>query len=465
MEMNIYTQNDTIAAISTPHGTGGIGVVRISGDQSQQITEKIFSLTLKEKKLPDFKPNRIYYGWIYGEAGVDNLNPVDEVVLLCFKAPNSFTGEDVFEIQSHGGVNIVQKVLKTCLNNGARLAEKGEFSKRAFMNGKLDLSKAEAVLDLIHARTDRFARASALNLSGRLAKKINFLRTELIDLLSLITAAVDFPEEVEEPANSFVQEKINLLVAEIENILTGSVSSNLMRHGVNAVIIGKPNAGKSSLFNALLDMQRSIVTEIPGTTRDIIQESVDIGGIPITLTDTAGLRELETASQENYIESLGINLTKESLKSADIIIYIYDLTQGMTDEDIRIFESIKNKKNVLKVGSKLDLAENILSGGECIKISSTEKIGLEELKNALKNAILSDVAGNNEFCTNLRQQECLKNSRNFLIKATDACEKKIPQDLISIDLKSALISLGEITGEVVSDEIINNIFSNFCIGK
>ena len=459
--MNIYMQNDTIAAISTPIGTGGIGVVRISGCKAQQIIEKIFTLTLKEKKLPDFKPNRIYYGWVHDE----NLNPVDEAVLLCFKAPNSFTGENVFEIQGHGGVNIVQKVLKTCLNNGARLAKKGEFSKRAFVNGKLDLSKAEAVLDLIHAKTDKFSQASALNLSGRLADKINFLRTELVNLLSLITAAVDFPEEVDEPEYSFILKKIKLLVTEIENILNGAVSSNLMRHGIKVVIIGKPNAGKSSLFNALLDMQRAIVTEIPGTTRDIIQESIDIDGIPITLIDTAGLRELEETSQDNYIESLGINLTKESLKSADIIIYIYDLTQGMTDEDFKIFESLKNRKNVLKVGSKLDIAENILLEEKCLKISSKENIGLEKLKNAVKNAVLSDVAENSEFCTNLRQQECLKNSREFLIKATNACEKEVPQDLISIDLKSALISLGEITGEVVSDEIINNIFSNFCIGK
>ncbi len=459
--MNIYAGNNTIAAIATPLGVGGVGVIRISGNDSEEIIKKIFSSTLKERKLPEFKPNRVYYGWIYE----NNLHPVDEVILLYFKAPKSFTGENIFEIQCHGGVNIVQKILKLCIDNGARLAEQGEFSKRAFMNGKIDLSRAESILDLIHSKTDTFSKLSALNLSGRLAEKIYFLRTELINLLSLIIAAVDFPEEVDEPEYNYINDKILSLINEIEGILNGATASNLMRNGVKAAIVGKPNAGKSSLFNALLDVQRAIVTDIPGTTRDIIQESVDIEGIPLTLIDTAGLREIKSESDNNYIEALGINLTNEAIKTADIIIYIYDLAKGLTEEDNKILESIKNRKNLLKVGSKLDLAQDFSSGAELIKVSSKEKIGLNELKQAVKSVILSDSTGNDEFCTNLRQQECLKNSKKSLLKAVEACNRNEHQDLISIDLKSALISLGEITGEVVSDEIINNIFSNFCIGK
>ncbi|HSA07564.1 MAG TPA: tRNA uridine-5-carboxymethylaminomethyl(34) synthesis GTPase MnmE, partial [Candidatus Gastranaerophilales bacterium] len=442
--MNIYAGNNTIAAIATPLGVGGVGVIRISGNDSEEIIKKIFSSTLKERKLPEFKPNRVYYGWIYE----NNLHPVDEVILLYFKAPKSFTGENIFEIQCHGGVNIVQKILKLCIDNGARLAEQGEFSKRAFMNGKIDLSRAESILDLIHSKTDTFSKLSALNLSGRLAEKIYFLRTELINLLSLIIAAVDFPEEVDEPEYNYINDKILSLINEIEGILNGATASNLMRNGVKAAIVGKPNAGKSSLFNALLDVQRAIVTDIPGTTRDIIQESVDIEGIPLTLIDTAGLREIKSESDNNYIEALGINLTNEAIKTADIIIYIYDLAKGLTEEDNKILESIKNRKNLLKVGSKLDLAQDFSSGAELIKVSSKEKIGLNELKQAVKSVILSDSTGNDEFCTNLRQQECLKNSKKSLLKAVEACNRNEHQDLISIDLKSALISLGEITGEV-----------------
>ncbi len=458
--MNIYTQNDTIAAVATPVGTGGIGIVRLSGSESFNVMEKIFSSSLHEKKLPVFKANRIYYGWIH-----EDLKPVDEVILLCFHSPNSFTGEDILEIQCHGGINVVRQILQLCLKNGARLAEPGEFSRRAFMNGKLDLSKAEAVIDLIHARTDRFSRESALNLSGRLTEKTNLLRTEILDLLSRITAAVDFPEEVDEPAYEHIQNRTGNIILEIENILSYSASSNLMRNGVKAVIAGRPNAGKSSLFNALLDAQRAIVTEIPGTTRDIIQESIDLDGIPLTLIDTAGLRELDDSSQHSYIESLGINLTKETLEISDVIIYMYDLTRGMTQEDVKTLERLKSRDNVLKVGSKLDLAKGVTADNGVIKISSKDKTGLVELKKAVKEIILSNPRPESEFCTNLRQQQCLRDSREFLLKVLGACQNRDPQDLVCIDLKSALTSLGEITGEVVSEEIIDNIFSSFCIGK
>jgi len=526
--MVIYTQNDTIAAISTPVGTGGIGVVRISGGEALAVIQKIFTTTLKEKRLPEFEANKIYYGWIHechSEGSEESSrihsreslvslrmkNLIDEVVLLCFNAPNSFTGEDVFEIQCHGGVNVVKNILRLCLKSGARMAEQGEFSKRAFINGKLDLSKAEAVIDLIHSKTDMFSKVSAMNLSGRLAEKISNLRNELMTLLSVITAAVDFPEEVEEPEYAFVQDRINFLIKEIENILTGSVSSNLMRRGINVAIAGKPNVGKSSLFNALLDMQRAIVTEIPGTTRDVIKESIDIEGIPVTLIDTAGLRELNDSSGADYIESIGINLTKEFLENADVVLYMHDLTRGISQEDIETCKKIKNK--LIKVGSKCDLTQDsceipkqkgfseMRSGSEyfslvpdleepqvieeitisenritdsqptcrnCIKISSKTKAGLDELKAAIKNTVFSGSITNMvdiEFSTNLRQQERLKTCGEFLSKSLKACQQGIPQDLFSIDLKSALICLGEITGEVASKEIIDNIFSKFCIGK
>ncbi len=436
--------SDTIAAIATPMGTGGIGVIRISGEKTLSIINRIF----KPGKR-DFEPNRAYYGRIY-----DDNNLVDEVIMLYFKAPNSFTGEDVVEIQCHGGMNIVKKTLELCLKAGARPADNGEFSKRAFINGKIDLSRAEAILDLIHARTDCFSRASVLNLSGKLAQKIRELRMEVLNLLSLITAAVDFPEDVDEPEYSLINERSIFIISEIGRVLTGSISSNLMREGIKAAIVGRPNAGKSSLFNALLDADRAIVTEIPGTTRDLIQESVDIEGIPVTLIDTAGLRECD-----DYIENIGINLTKNTMENSDIILYVFDLLDAEKTEDFLI-----NNKKVIKVGTKADLAKNISADDEVIVVSSVKKTGLEKLKNHIKNKV-NFSNGSSEFCTNLRQQECLKDCRAHLEKVLEGCEQRMPPDLISIDLKSALVSLGEITGEVVSEEVLDNIFSNFCIGK
>lgn len=457
--MNTFTKTDTIAAISTPLGVGGVGVIRISGADSQAIAGKIFTLSLNEAKPPIYEPDRVYHGWIH-----ENLTPVDEAIILCFKAPRSYTGEDVFEIQCHGGIAVVRKILKLCLSNGARLAEAGEFSKRAFMNGKLDLSKAEAVLDIIHAGTERLCQESALNLSGRLAKKIGELRKELIDLLSLITAGLDFPDEVDEPEYPLIAEKIRHLTGEIDNILNGAASSNLMRDGIKMVIAGRPNAGKSSLFNALLDMPRAIVTEIPGTTRDIIQETIDMEGVPVTLIDTAGLRDVQKNSSSDRIEAMGINLTRETLETADVVIYVFDSSQGMDEEDNNTLESLCKRKKVIVVASKSDIAKD-KSFENRIKVSSTAKIGLEQLKNAMQEAVFSKNTTENEFFTNTRQQESLKNSKSALLKALESCEATAPQDLMSIDLKTALICLGEITGEVVSEEIIDNIFSNFCIGK
>lgn len=454
-----YDQNDTIAAIATPLGIGGVAIVRVSGEKSQEIISKIFSTNLKEKKIPDFKPNNIYHGWI---LDINNM-PVDEVIILCFKAPKSYTGEDIFEIQCHGGINVVKNILKLCIKSGAKLAERGEFSKRAFMNGKLDLSKAEAVLDLIHSKTNKFSHASAGNLSGNFSRHINNLRQELLELLSIITAAIDFPEEVDEPEYSYIEEKLNCFIAKITTILKTSNSSNLMRDGLKVALAGKPNVGKSSLFNALLDMDRAIVTDIAGTTRDIIQEWLDIDGIPVILMDTAGIRELNTQNSSDYIESIGINITKNCIEQADLILFIYDLTQGLQNEDFIIQKNIEHKK-VIKIGSKADLINEKPYDKDVLIISSIEKSGLNLIKNEIKKLIRTEDISN-EFCTNTRQQQCLIKSSEALEQALIACKNMEIQDLIFIDLKTALIELGEITGESISEEVINNIFNNFCIGK
>lgn len=451
--------NDTIAAITTPLGTGGVGVIRLSGRESFEIVAKIFSSSCEKPILPDFKAGRIYHGWV-----IEENNPIDEVVLLIFKAPNSFTGEDIIEIQCHGGINIVKNILNLCLKQGARIAEKGEFTKRAFLNGRIDLSKAEAVLDLIHSKTDEFTRVSAKNLSGKLSACVEELRIELVNLLSSIVAAIDFPEEVDEPEYDFIIEKIDFINGQISKMLNTAATSNLMRQGVKAVIAGRPNVGKSSLFNALLNLDRAIVTDIAGTTRDILQETLDINGIPVTLIDTAGIREIKDCHEQNQIESIGINISKSCIQEADIVLFVADSKEGLLEEDKKIFEGIKHKP-YLKIASKFDLGTHG-SLTDWINVSVKSQYGLDNLKNKIKDVLLSsDNLQESEFSTNLRQQECLSQAKESLEKAKTACLNREIQDLISIDIKSALLYLGEITGEVVSDEIIDNIFSNFCIGK
>lgn len=462
--MIINSLEDTIAAIATPLGTGGVGIVRISGSNAVNIVSEIFSKKLNEKILPDFKANRIYHGWIISYENSTEI-PIDEVILLVFKAPKSYSGEDIIEIQCHGGINIVKNILELCLKSGARLAEKGEFTKRAFLNGKLDLSKAEAVLDLIHSKTDKFSMLSAHNLSGKLTLYINNLREELLNLLSLITAAIDFPEEVNEPDYNFLEKKIDSLIEKINSILSTAENSCLMRHGLKIAIVGKPNVGKSSLFNALLNIKRSIVTDIPGTTRDIIQEALDIDGIPVTLIDTAGIREIENNHSSDYIESIGINIARSYIKEADIIIFVHDLTCEINEKDNIIYKEIKDK-SFITVGSKSDLANNINLKSIIIPVSSKTGEGLDLIKKEIKKIVFSKgMPINNEFSTNIRQQECLIKAKKSLLQALESVKNKEIQDFIAIDLKAALISLGEITGEVISDKIINNIFSNFCIGK
>ncbi len=459
-----YIINDTIAAIATPLGTGGVAVIRISGEKVFDIISEIFSLSLKNKKLPDFEANKIYYGWIK-----DNDNLIDQVLLLLFRGPKSFTGEDVIEIHCHGGINVTKNILQLCLNAGARSATRGEFSKRAFLNGKMGLTEAEAILDIIHSRTDKFSQISAYNLSGKLSFYIKEIKSEVINLLSEVIAALDFSEEVDEPEYSYIVERINDIVVKINNVLRSSNNSNLMRQGLKVAIAGKPNVGKSSLFNTLLDIQRAIVTDIAGTTRDIIQESLDVDGIPVTLIDTAGIRELENETHSDQIESIGINIAKDHIQSADIVLFLYDLTKGMQEQDIDIFSEIKDKP-VIKVGSKVDLIDNLdklvqQDGHDCM-ISTKTREGIETVKQKIKELVLSaNDIDNSEYATNIRHQECLFNAKKSLLLAVDSCQNYAPQDFVSIDLKAALLSLDEITGEVVTEEILDNIFSNFCIGK
>ena len=454
---NLY---DTITAISTPLGTGGVGIIRLSGSNCTEIIGEIFSKNPKEKTPITLHPMRIHHGWI-----VEDDHPIDEVVVLYFKSPNSYTGEDIAEIHCHGGLNVVRKILNITISKGARLAERGEFTKRAFLNQKLDLSQAEAVLDLIHAKTDIFSGLSANNLSGRLSEYISEIKHETFELLSKITAAIDFPEDVAEPPYEFVETELESIISKLNRAIATFSNSNLMRQGIKVTIAGKPNAGKSSLFNSLLDINRAIVTNIAGTTRDAIEETIDIAGVPTTLIDTAGIRELDNISNETYVESIGIDISKKYIEDSDIIIFVYDLTQGMKDDDKKIYQDIKTKTHII-AASKSDLTNKKPELENTVIFSSMTKQGIDELKKKIEEKILNKNDSDNcDFSINIRQYECLKSAKNSLEIALEATKKEELQDLISIDIKSALLALDEITGEVITDEILNNIFDNFCIGK
>lgn len=445
--MNIIQEFDTIAAIATPIGNGGVGVIRLSGNKSFEITEKIFS--------KPFATGKINHGWIKNAEG----KTIDEVIVLPFKTPKSYTGEDVIEIQCHGGINVLRNILDLVLANGARTAERGEFTKRAFLNHKIDLSQAEAVCDLIHAKTQNFAQQSAKNLSGVLANKINEIKKDIFELLSKIVAGIDFPDDVAEPEYSFLKEEVEKALNKIEEILSCAKSSNILRQGIKIAILGKPNVGKSSLFNVLLSMNRAIVTDIAGTTRDIITESLDIEGIPVTLIDTAGIRD---NSKIDKVEEIGIEYSKQAADEADLILFLYDGSTGLNEDDQTILDLIKDK-NFIVIANKADIKAT--EDKSAILFSTVTKQGFDELKSQIKNFVGEKSIEDTEFITNNRQQNCLSQAQESLNQALLAIQINELQDLISIDIKSALLYLDEITGEVITDDILNNIFDNFCIGK
>lgn len=444
--MNIIQEFDTITAIATPIGTGGVGVIRISGDKSFEIIDKIYS-------KHNLEAGKISHGWI-----IDGDKKIDEVILLPFRNPHSYTGEDVIEIHCHGGINVVRNILDVVLKNGARMAERGEFTKRAFLNKKMDLSQAEAVADLIHAKTRDFAKQSAKNLSGVLGTKIKEIRTDIFNVLSKIIAGIDFPEDVAEPEYDYIIDEFEKALDKINKILASANSSNVMRQGIKIAIVGRPNVGKSSLFNTLLNVERAIVTDIAGTTRDVLTETLD-WDVAITLVDTAGIRDNDEVGK---VEEIGIEYSKQSADEADLVLFLYDASKGLNDDDKAILDLIKNKNHIV-IANKADLVQE--RKPDTFYLSTVTKEGLDELKDKIKQASYNFSLEDTEFVTNNRQQDCLIKCRESLMQALEASKIHQLQDLISIDLKSALLYLDEITGEVITDDILNNIFDHFCIGK
>lgn len=439
---------DTIVAPVTPLVHSGVGIIRISGDKSFEIAEKIFS-----KK---FEIGKINHGWIMRDG-----KKLDEVILLPFKNPKSYTGEDTIEIQTHGSPIIIKETLNLVMSLGARCAERGEFTKRAFLNHKIDLTEAEAVMDLICSKTSKSAEKSLNNLEGALRLEIEKIREILKEILARIIASLDFPEDVAEVEYSDIETALNLAKERIERILASASSHNILREGIKIAITGRPNVGKSSLFNTLLALNRAIVTDIAGTTRDSIQETIELDGICATLIDTAGIRQDDSIDK---VEKIGIENSINIAQVADINLLLYEGHTGITEADKEIFELVDKEKPLIYVSTKSDLGtcENSVPS---IQISTKNMSGIDELKREIKNKISTFNTLETEFITNQRQQECLKKSLESINCALDAVKIEELQDLISIDIKTALLVLGEITGEVVTDELLNNIFESFCIGK
>ena len=453
----------TIAAISTAPGTGGIGIVRISGEKSFEILEKIFIPKNKEK-INNIKGYSIKYGNIVDEKN----NIIDEVLVSYFKAPKSYTTENMCEINSHGGMVIMNKILEICLNNGATLAEPGEFTKSAFLNGRIDLAQAEAVIDIINSKTDKEAKVSISQLDGALSKNIGEIRKDILSIMADIEASIDYPEyDIEETTNS----KILLFLDKIDDKLIALEKSfyngKILRDGISTVILGRPNSGKSSLLNLILNEERAIVTDVEGTTRDTIEEFIQIDGIPLKIIDTAGIRKAQ-----DKVEQIGVRKAKELAEKSDIIIAIFDISRELNDEDLEILNIIKNKNSII-ILNKIDLKNKINYekikeiNKPIIEMSAKTGEGKDKLFDEISKLFkLNEIANDGEIIvSNQRHKYLIKNARKNVELSRDAIRKNMPIDIISTSIRQILEDLGEITGETVTEDIISEIFSKFCLGK
>jgi len=453
--MNKIQTDDTIAAIATPTGVGAISIIRVSGPIAVSATDTIFS---GKSKLIDVHTHTIHYGNILDP----NNNIVDDVLVSVFKAPNSYTGEDSVEISTHGSSFITQKIIKLLVENNVRLAEPGEFTKRAFLNNRIDLAQAEAVADIINSRTEASLKGARNQLNGLLSKKVQSLREMLINTSSLVELELDFAEEdVEFIQYDELQKRTGSIIKEIDLLLSSYSFGKVIRDGVNVALVGLPNVGKSSLLNYILKEARAIVSKIPGTTRDVIREEVSIDGILFRLYDTAGIRV-----SENEIEKEGVMRSREVIKNSDLILFINDVEQNYPDDLFEELKTLNKQDNIINVLNKIDLNREakIKSG---IKVSALTGEGISDLFNIMKTKVFegSNYSEKNAVVSNLRHYNCLKKAKESLIDANNSISSKMSGEFIAVDLRNAENNLGEIIGEVTSDDILNNIFSKFCIGK
>jgi len=458
-------EQDTIAAIATPYGESGIGIVRMSGSEAKRIAEKVFRPRSGPTTLTS---HHIYYGDIIDPA---EERPIDEVLLTFMAAPKTYTREDVVEINCHGGVGVLQRVLEVVLRAGAREALPGEFTRRAFLSGRIDLSQAEAVLDIIQAKTDKGLRLAEEQLRGRLAREVAQLHEDLLGVLVSIEAYIDFPEEdIDPPSTEGIVEMFQHNLAKIEGLIRAYAEGEIYREGVKAAIVGKTNVGKSSLLNQVLERQRAIVTAVPGTTTDVIEEAVNLSGVLIRLMDMAGLRE-----PRNQVEEEGVRLARGKLSEADLIILVVDRSRPLDDEDRRTFREVKGRRAIL-VLNKVDLppcteAEEVhqATGIKNIyPISALRGDGIEELKRGIVAAIVTgrvQKGGGELVPVNLRHKRVLERAKGLLEEALEGRRRGIPWDLTAIEIRQILSALGQIVGQTTTEEVLELIFSRFCIGK
>ncbi|WP_338486884.1 tRNA uridine-5-carboxymethylaminomethyl(34) synthesis GTPase MnmE [Ruoffia tabacinasalis] len=459
----MYT-TDTIAAIATALGESAIGIVRLSGDEAIEIASKIF----KGKNLNNVDSHTINYGHIIDpETG----KVIDEVMVSVLKAPRSYTTEDSVEINSHGGIMAIQRVLEVVLANGARLAEPGEFSKRAFLNGRIDLSQAEAVMDLIQAKTDKAMDASMNQLQGSLSTKIRSLRQEMLDTLAQVEVTIDYPEydDVEEMSLKQLNETAVHVKEQIQKILHQAQHGRLFRDGINTAIIGRPNVGKSSLLNRLTGLEKAIVTDIEGTTRDTIEEYVNVRGVPLRLIDTAGIRQTD-----EVVERIGVERSRKVMEEADLVILILNQAQALQEVDIELLELTKNQNRIILL-NKQDLEpklthadlEPYIQDADLIATSMLEESGIDELETQIEQRFFSGEikSGDVNYLLNTRHTQLLRQAISSLDEVLESTEMMLPVDLIQMDFTRAWDLLGEITGDSVQDELLNKLFSQFCLGK
>ncbi|GAA3642154.1 tRNA uridine-5-carboxymethylaminomethyl(34) synthesis GTPase MnmE [Asaccharospora irregularis] len=456
--------DDTIAAIATAPGEGGIGIIRISGERSLQVAQEIFK-SMSGKQIEEYKTRTLIYGNI-----IDNENVIDEVLVAYMKGPNSYTAEDVIEINCHGGFISVKKILELILSKDVRLAEKGEFTKRAFLNGRIDLSQAEAIIDVIKSKTDKAHEIAQTQLEGTLSNKIRELRMNVTELLAHVEVAIDYPEEdIEHITYKTLKDKAEILRDEIKKLYDTAESGKIFRDGLKTVIVGKPNVGKSSLLNSILGENRAIVTDIPGTTRDVIEEFVNIKGIPLKIVDTAGIRETD-----DIVEKIGVKKSRESLSTADLVIAVLDSSRKLSEEDFEILENLDKKKAIL-ILNKVDLNQKIeeekilqyVDNDSIIRISALNNEGIEILQNKIEDLVYNGEVKNSSdlVITNSRHKDALNKAYKSINDAIDAINQNKPFDFIEVDLKNIWDYLGYINGDTVTEDLLDSIFENFCIGK
>ena len=464
-------RKETISAIATGLADSGIGIIRISGEQAVEVGNRMFVSPSGKRILKRAESHKLYYGFIIDKADSENEEKVpdfnefvlDEVMAVVMKAPKSFTGEDTVEIQCHGGILVMKKILELSLRCGARMAEPGEFSKRAFLNGRMDLAKAEAVMDVIHSQNEYALTASVNQLRGRLSEAVHGMRKKLIYEIAFIESALDDPEHIS--LASILKE----IMQEVRRLLATAENGRWLKEGIRTVIIGKPNAGKSSLLNLLLGEERAIVTDVEGTTRDIIQETVTLGGIQLQITDTAGIRQTE-----DTVEKIGVDRSRKYASDADLILYMVDSSLPLDDNDREIISMIQNKNSIVLL-NKSDLTtvitenqiEELLPGSPVIRVSALQGSGIELFEKTVKDRFFQgELKSNSEtVLINMRHKEALQDALDSLLLVEQSLANNMPEDFLSIDLMSAYTSLGRIIGEEVDDDLVEEIFRKFCMGK